>query len=908
MTRVIPDDAADRAAAADPRFNVTLEASAGTGKTRVLVTRYIRLVEEGADPRHILAITFTRKAAGEMKSRIIAELRDRGSLWKEIRERLFEIHVATIDAFCLGLLREFPLEAGLDPDVDLLDEVDIEQLAEEAVDKALSGPLPKQGPDLAFLISVFGEGAVRRGSRDFLRSRLVKDEVLTRFVQQVVPRDIRLDEALKNAAAGLEDALGGTEAMQELLSCGPGPSRPEWNGLRFALDRAVSPHLASAQDIEQTADYFLTREGKPRKRLASLFTRSDFPNRADYEKHRDLVLARAPDVAEVYRRWSGARDRHAVRELWKLFQRVLRRFNDLKESRHGLDFTDVLLNAVELLRRQGDFSQSRYRLESRYHHLLIDEFQDTNAAQWSLVHELIRSWGEGAGLVQEIILAEQAAGRGRGLLREPSIFIVGDRKQSIYGWRDARVEVMETAARKITRLRPGGGRRLHIRRSFRARSDLLAFLNDVFSTMPEAKEKLPWTFRYREIDHFPVPDERQGECPVGLAIAPDHPQAAAAVADEIVRLLNEGSYRPRDIAILFRSRTHYRAYEEALAERGVPTYVYRGLGFFDSAEVRDVQALARYLAEPGSDLRAAELARSRFIMLSDTGLALIAQTRNKRAREGPLAKLLRGVKSVDPLLPLVSAEDRAALGRAAEAVPRWLDKADRLPPTELLQQILDETDYPAWFADPREARQGWENLKKVLEMVRRAQNRGYMTLSRLADYLERASSGEESLAVLEAVDAVNLMTIHAAKGLEFDAVFVVNLDQKTRRDTSLPRITEKTSGEEETAEVHALDRPEREGPDRTVEEEKRLLYVALTRARKNLVLSACRTSESEGEATLLQLLPASLREVIDAALNTTGFVSSSPAASLSATTKSRNPPISAWRSKRFPTNRHPGCP
>jgi ATP-dependent helicase/nuclease subunit A len=147
-----------RALASDPALNIALEASAGTGKTRVLVDRYVRLVEEGTNPRHILAITFTRKAAGEMKTRIVQELRRRSDLWRDIRERLFEIHVTTIDAFCLGLLREFPLEADLDPDLKLLDEVETKRLLEEAIDDALTEARRGGTTDIRFLVARFGEG------------------------------------------------------------------------------------------------------------------------------------------------------------------------------------------------------------------------------------------------------------------------------------------------------------------------------------------------------------------------------------------------------------------------------------------------------------------------------------------------------------------------------------------------------------------------------------------------------------------------------------------------------------------------------------------------------------------------------------------------------------------------------
>ncbi len=858
-------DQSHRTAAADPGLNVALEASAGTGKTRVLVNRYVRLVEEGADPRHILAITFTRKAAGEMKNRILGELRERVSLWKEIRESLFDIHITTIDAFCLGLLREFPLEAGLDPDIELLDEVDADHLLEESVDGVLQSKETHGTNQLGFLVSVFGEPALRRGIRDFLRSRLIKKETLSRFVRRSIDPNLELDEALRRAAQGLNNRLRGETGLRELLECAPDPSFPIRNALAFALGRAIDPDRASALDIEQVADYFMTQERLPRKKLAPIFTKKDFQNQDDYEHHRDLVLARAPDVAEAYRRWTSDRDRVAVRELWKLYNAALYRFTRLKKERHGLDFTDVLLEAVELLEKRGEFSQSRFRLESRYHHILVDEFQDTNKRQWDLVEALIESWGEGAGLVQEAILAEQASGRGQGKITEPTIFIVGDRKQSIYGWRDARVEVLETASHYIERLMPGRGRRLRISRSFRARGDLLEFMNDVFTEMPKAPGELDWTFRYREGDRFPASETEPSSRPIGLAVAADLATAAAAVADEIVRLLLEENLQPKDVVILFRSRTHYRIYEKALAERGVPTYVYRGLGFFDSPEVRDIRALVRFLADPGSELRAAELARSRFVRSSDTALALLASLGTARNKDGPLVRWLTGRLSDNELPSDLSPNDRTIVKRASENVPDWLEIVDRVPPVDLIQQIIEDTDYAVWFADAKSGAQGWENLKKILEMIRRAQNRGYLTLARLAEYLERASAGDESLAVLEAVNAVSLMSIHAAKGLEFEAAFVVNLDQKTRSDTSLPRITE-LAGEDVIA--HALGRVESEGPDRAVEEEKRLLYVAMTRARRNLVLSASKLEETEGVSTLFRLLPESLRDCFRIALTT----------------------------------------
>jgi ATP-dependent helicase/nuclease subunit A len=849
-----------RELASDPTLNIALEASAGTGKTRVLVERYVRLIEEGSAPRHILAITFTRKAAGEMKTRILEEVRGRPELWSEIRKRLFEIHVTTIDAFCLGLLREFPLEADLDPDVSLIDGLESARLQEEAIDQTLSAARARRGADVRFLIARFGEGALRRGIRDFLAARLVKEEVLARFVERVVPPGVSLERSLERLQKALSAAFRGPEGVERFLQTGPDSEPSAFRALAFALRRAVDPEKISAGDVEELRGYFLTGENEPRRRLSAAAAPERFSSREAYERHRDRALALAPQVALAYRHWLREKDFYAVRQIEALYREASRRFTELKRARSGLDFVDVLVQAVSLLEKRGEFSRSRFRLESRYHHLLIDEFQDTNDFQWRLIRALVDSWGEGSGLVQDAILDEQSRGPGAGRIREPSLFLVGDRKQSIYGWRDARVEVMESASRHLLRIRKEG-RRLSLRHSFRASGELLSFLNDLFAEMPKVRGDLAWSFQYREADHFPLSSLDAAASPVALAAGKDPSSAAALVADEVVRLLQEEGLRPRDVAILFRSRSSYRGYEEALLSRGVPAYVYRGLGFFDSPEVMDVQALVRFLAEPQSELRAAELARSRFVAISDPGLWRIAAARRATA-ERTLSRWL-AAGAVDPGLPLTPS-DRAKAERARRLMPQLLSLVDRIPPGDLLEQALGESDYARFFASDRQSR---ENLKKVMEMVRRAQNRGYLTMSRLADLLAGASTDEESPAVLEAVDAVNLMTIHASKGLEFDSVFLVNMHQKRREDTSLPRIRELADGR---VEVSALVPPalpaEPSGDEvsRVLEEEKRLLYVALTRARRNLTLSAVVGGASRG--TLLELLPRGLQESIQLAL------------------------------------------
>ena len=186
-------DTADREArqaAVDPARNVVLSASAGTGKTRVLVDRYVNLLRAGVDPANILAVTFTRKAAAEMRQRIIATLRTeaaRGTippdLWRDLRDRLNEVAISTIDAFCLSLLREFPLEADLDPGFEVADETEVPRYIDEALDRALdtTRALAREDESILLLLARLGERRLRAGLAALLDRRLTVDESLRRL-------------------------------------------------------------------------------------------------------------------------------------------------------------------------------------------------------------------------------------------------------------------------------------------------------------------------------------------------------------------------------------------------------------------------------------------------------------------------------------------------------------------------------------------------------------------------------------------------------------------------------------------------------------------------------------------------------------------------------------------------------
>ena len=904
----LPDQRA-RSYAVDPARNVVLEASAGTGKTRVLVERYVNLLRAGVEPDHILAITFTRKAAAEMRQRIIDRLKEASRLsqfdaarWRDLNERLGDIAVSTIDAFCLQLLREFPLEADVDPGFDLADNTEVPRLVSESLDQALRicRSIAPDDDDVALVFAQLGERRLRTGIAALLDRRLVAPHALRRFLQRG-PRDLTAASACEASAARLRDLFGGIRGgLDAFLADGP-RHHPQFAMLAADIrglcaesaigsETAIGSESAISIRIPQSAfrnlmdrlrAYFLTQDGKPRgeKFMGTGFNADDCDAPEAWKRHRAAAAQIAPAVHEAIRAFR--RDLNAVmsRGVWRIFAIAMQQYQHTLESHALLDFSGVLERAVQLLKDMDEFAESRLRLEARHRHVLVDEFQDTSRAQWDLVRQLVKSWGEGFGVAAAAI--------------PPSIFIVGDRKQSIYGFRDADVAMVDEAAAFIDALRPDGSPRQAITVSFRSAPGILSFVNDVFSAIIDGDATGAAArrdaFRYGVTDRFPdvgsvrlQPDlepnadvrlQADQEPDTGVRLKPDTTDpvrfiagetvqsAADAVADEIVRLLSGTTVRDRttgvareagaaDIAILFRSRDSHRDFEAALDRRGVSTYVYKGLGFFDADEIQDAVALLRYLADPLSDLRAAALLRSRIIRLSDAAVAYLAKAS------------AAAILSVEPLpaVSLFGDEDRRVLDLLRGAVRRWLSWVDHLAPSELLDAVLHETAYAFELRGSRR-RQARENMKKLRGMIRRAQNRGYATLARIADHLERLAVGDESNAAIDAIDAVSLMTVHAAKGLEFPIVFVVNMNRGTGGIRAPIRVTDDAAGEASVAIADYQSDADEDVTAREREESKRLLYVALTRARDLLYLSATRKGGAwrAGKGSLGDVLPASVR-------------------------------------------------
>jgi ATP-dependent helicase/nuclease subunit A len=836
----VKNDPVDRAArefAIDPANDVVLEASAGTGKTRVLVDRYVRLIEAEVEPQNILAITFTRKAAAEMRERVLAELARRAAAgfikparWRHLMDHVGDIQISTIDAFCFSLLREFPLEADVDPAFDVADETEMARFAREAMDRTLQvvRGLIADDESVRLLLAQVKTPTLVQAVGSLLDRRHVALPAIATFVRQHPTAGTAVDVGTRFVGR-IRDAIERSPSRQALLADGPAgaPSFRWLSADLSALDEFPAQDPARVQQLRRRLErYFLTKSGSPRQRVSKPILPVHFANPDARRRHEVALGALSPQIHEALQALDLDVNALLARGLLRVVSIAARQYERLLADNALMDFAAMLARAVALLERQEEFARSRLKLQARYHHVLVDEFQDTSRLQWRLIELLIGAWGEGESIADA----------------PTSIFIVGDRKQSIYRFRHAEVTLLDEAASRIGALRPGRQVRQSISQSFRAVPELLAFVNTLAGQL-QGSEDLAERFAYRDADRFPVPDvapgaRRDGEPVLGLIGTDSMADSAAAVADEVARLIATGTVRdrsgaaravqPDDIAILFRARAGHQYFEDALDARGIRAYVYKGLGFFDAPEVQDLQALLRYLAAPDSDLRAAELLRSRFVRLSDAGLTRLAPS---------FSRVLRDSGDSDASMSAeLSAVDQAVLQRTRLSVARWLGLADRITPSELVDTVLRESAY-AFELGGRRLSQARENVKKVRALIRRVESRGYATLGRLARYFDTLRAGDESNAIVEAAGAVNLMTMHAAKGLEFPIVFLVNLHLAGRgRPAGFSVIERGPDGEPEVAfnSTAATMLEER----RENEELRRLLYVAVTRARDRLYLAA----------------------------------------------------------------------
>jgi len=763
--------------AVDARGLVFVSAGAGTGKTKVLVERFARAVcDEGIDVESILVITYTEKAAGELRSRIRAGLIGRGR--PDLARELDGAWISTIHGFCHRLLRSHPFAAGVDPRFRVLDESQGRVLRGEAFAAALTAFCASDDPARLRLLAVYGADGLRR--------------MLTGVY-----------ETLRSAGRELVLELGEQASLVERM-----------NEFREAA-RCLAEDAGSGDAQRETARQALAYL-EPDTSADRLFDLSDLKLRgeraATYEEARRLVEQAALDEL------AGA-DRDLLQELLAGFAAA---YQDGKDRESALDFEDLQLRARDLLR---DDEAIREREQLRFRSIMVDEFQDTNRLQCELIDLL--SGGHGG--------------------RE--LFFVGDEFQSIYGFRHADVQVFRE------RREQAGAGVLPLTMNYRSRPEVLAVVNHLFGAdfgdefqplaasgdFPDPVFGAPVELLVTEKSTYSGTDIhwRRGE--------------ARAIARRIRDLIAAGDATPGEIVLLFAAGTDAEWYEEELRTLGVPTYRSTGRGYFGQQQVVDLLAYLRLLRNRYDDEALVSVLASPFVGISNDGLVLLRRAAPKR----PLFVAL------ERELPETFPQRDAQLLRAfRQRYDRLTAALARLSLERLCERIISEHDYDLAVLARWDGRRRYANLRKLARLARSYEElrgpdvEGFVRFVR--DQEAVGARELEAVAEEEGGDAVRLLTIHAAKGLEFKVVVVADAG----RDRAPPAsheilalsdgrfgfrvadpITSKPRG------AYAYDAVQEARKEEERAERLRLYYVAMTRAIDRLIISGSIDPERTSDET-----------------------------------------------------------
>jgi ATP-dependent helicase/nuclease subunit A len=804
----------------------------------VLTERYLsNLRDDGAEVGQIVAITFTDRAARQMRERIrkavLHHVQDAVSpeeadRWARYLRGLETAQISTIHAFCANLLRQHAVEAGLDPHFGVLEDVLSVNLEGEALHSCLQRLLTaptEAGADLCELVKLHGWSPVVLAVEHLMRTW---DEPGWNAWRQQTSADI---------AAGWQHYARGQllpRYLEYLAAARPKIARCLWllrttpplPGSKMAANAQVLlaelPRLAAARNLADAVEQLVeAAKVGPEKAKA-------WPSEEIYQAVRDALADFREDIrAQNLEQYAAApEDLPAEAVAGHRFLRVAdeaaRAYRELKHQRGVVDFQDLLVLARNLLR---DHAEVRERVQRRIRYLLIDELQDTDPVQMELVRDLCG--------------AELTTGK---------LFTVGDHSQSIYRFRGANVHLF----RDLRQTMPHEGR-LGLTVNFRSQPALLDFTNALLGHRLEAYE--PLVAHHAQVNPGPCVEflwspweakENVTEGRIHEATLIAH-RIAAMVGNEklVVERKPEGEIlrpvRLGDIVLLFRAMNNVHLYERALRDHGLDYYLVGGRAFFAQQEIYDLLNLLRALENPQDAVSLAGTLRSPFCCLSDEALYVLG-----RFKQGLWAGL-----HDQATCQQMPGDQQGAADRARRHLDRWRSLKDRLPIARLLGEVFADSGYDACMQLESLGDRKLANLWKLLDLARTFDRSGLFGLAefidRLGDLVRSQPREEQAATQPENADVVRLMTIHQAKGLEFPVVFVPDLAAKGR-DSSVPVA-------HWDAQLGCVVRPpaDEEPPPfppfatklwnawEAVEcwhEDLRTLYVACTRAQDYLVLSA----------------------------------------------------------------------
>ena len=765
---------------------VVVTAGAGTGKTRVLTHRFAHLVLSGkAEIEEILAITFTEKAAAQMIDRVSGILREENRF--DLVRKLPTAAISTIHAFCARTLREYALEAGVDPGFEMLDEFDKERLARLCLELALKD-IQESGPTHYDVLARTLKTEGRFGA-DILTAILkIYDKI--RSDRKSIAESFRTSDPTLLYRERSEAVFSALHDYRKLASTLKNTKTMEQN--EIALENIES--ALSTPNFEEIPKICLETKIKSLGKIKEV---------ANALKERLAALARA--AAEVY-----AHDTRML--LHELVENFHQRFSSAKRERSLLDFSDLEQKTMDLLNKRPDIAESLMR---RYRFVLVDEFQDVNPLQAQLIRTV--------------------SGHG-------NLFVVGDHKQSIYGFRHADVKVFQDFIQSAPR-----DRRVSLDRNFRTVRPVLDFVNGFFENLWAAEESdIPYEPLRTGAESQNISDEPPA---VEFLVSFDDDNGREAEASTLAKRIRQmldapkgEAVKPGEIVVLFQSKKNAQLYMDAFLHLGIPYQEVKGQGFFQRAEIADLQNYLQILSDPYHEIALTAVLRSPFVQLDPSCLFLLSMA--GKAMPGGLIAACRNADQNTEIDP----SSKEKISGFLQTYDGLLLMSALLSPSALTAEIYNRTGYRDWaLTQPDAARKigNMESAGKMADTIATSMGGSPADIAAAFAEFRQGEYRSEDASTGPAKDAVTVMTIHAAKGLEAPVVILADCDRKPYvsqdpivyhlekgigfkiylpdfTDVKTESYAQVTDGLKEDAKAEA----------------RRLFYVASTRAEKRMIYSA----------------------------------------------------------------------
>jgi ATP-dependent helicase/nuclease subunit A len=893
-------------AAYEIKKHISVTAGPGSGKTMVLVERYLHILREhNLNIDQIVAITFTNRAANEMRERLRGRLNqilrdasgDERKHWLHYKRTLDGAVITTIHGFCARLLREFPVEARVDPQFLLLDEHRAAMLLESVVEEVLREFIVAGHIEISQLTLGVGRGKLAAALAQLYRDARG---------QGLKPEGLAMKTARSHATEDdhSEALVELSRAINDFLACRRTTAAARGNQADVSAAWAdLWPLLQTIPTVEGLADYCRIVEAFRSVRPQARGDLKPYVQALDALIWEKDLAGRVPQISlDIFAK------QYAL-EMAQVLRRIDERLNEEKQKLSALDFDDLELRALELLERPEVLT----RAAERYKFFLVDEFQDTNGLQRRLLEQLAFQ---------------------KGRKESANLFIVGDRKQSIYGFRGADVDVFREMTKALTAV---GGQEKPLLLNFRSQPPLIDFFNYLFERFFRPKDDVtsqeleelgyvghePSDAKRELRDSGPLvellitteasgddddPKAEQGSReldakqlaqriialtgPGTAGVSPalgDEPgqESEATINSDNLVLIGGGrdAHAPReevprysDIALLFRAMTNVQVYESEFRRANIPYQTVLGRGFYEREEIRDLIQLLRFLDNKTDELALAAVLRSPLCGLSDNALLAL--------RCAPWLKDVDGAEPTDfkqtrrlfialrhhREIALISEDEQKLLDRAADLISNLVARRHHYALSDLLRFAVDQSEYLAVIAATFDGAQRLANVERLFTLAERFERAGTHLIRDFVRYVEEfeaIGSRESEGQIDEATNAVRLMTIHQAKGLEFPIVILPELQRYSKvmdnwvlLDRHRGLTLKVPDGRGRLVVGSTFGTFEQRHAWREQFESMRLLYVAATRAEDRLIFSGTvkdlDSLESKSDTTWLKWIWQSL--------------------------------------------------